>query len=255
LTSSHRSDFVDPVLKTQELTKPKKISRFYKEVSIEESNTNFCVLLDGKKARTPKKKIIQFPLKPLAEAIAAEWDAQDKDIDPFSMPLNRLCNVALDIDEEAIVLLVDELLNFIQTDALIFRSYEPEALVALQDDQWNIIQEYAEDLLEGKITLTQGLSIPEQSDILSENARNILNALSIFELTALHTITTISGSIFIALTLFTQNISSDQAWQAGHLEEDWNISLWGDDEEAQKRRKFRRKEWDAACKLLKIFQS
>jgi len=255
LTSSHRSDFVDPVQKTQELTKPKKISRFYKKVSVESYDASFCVLLDGKKARTPKKNIIQFPSQTLAEAIADEWDAQGKDIDPFSMPMNRLCNVALDIDDQAIKPLVDELLNFIQTDALIFRSYEPEALVALQEDQWNIIQEYAEDLLEGKIITTKGLSIPDQSDILSENARNILSALSIFELTALHTITTISGSIFIALVLFTQGISSDQAWQAGHLEEDWNIALWGDDEEAQKRRKFRRKEWDAACKVLKIFQS
>ena len=57
---------------------------------------HFRLLLDGKPVRTPAKKQLVLPTRALADAVAAEWEAQKVRIDPVTMPLTRLANSAID---------------------------------------------------------------------------------------------------------------------------------------------------------------
>ncbi|MBX8827854.1 ATPase, partial [Ochrobactrum sp. SFR4] len=41
------------------------------------------------------------------------------------------------------------------------------------------------------------------------------------------------------------------AWKAAHVDEDWTIEQWGEDEEAQARRAWREKEIRAAVMIAK----
>jgi len=168
----------DPVLKTQELTKPKIISRFYSKVDVVNSNGVYQLQLDQRKAKTPKKNSLEFKNKFLAEAIAKEWQDQNKNIDPFSMPINRICNVALDIEEHLVPEVVLELLGYIQTDTIIFRSDQPEGLVQLQERHWDPVHMKAQKLLGAPIILTQTLDIPEQSDAIKVNVKKIFPLFS-----------------------------------------------------------------------------
>ena len=54
------------------------------------------MLLDGKPVRTPARSALVLPTLALAQAIAAEWDAQGELLDPNAMPLTRLANSAID---------------------------------------------------------------------------------------------------------------------------------------------------------------
>ena len=45
-------------------------------------------------------------------------------------------------------------------------------------------------------------------------------------------------------------IDPDAAWVAAHVDEDWNMELWGRDELALERRARRRAEFDAAVAVL-----
>ena len=45
-------------------------------------------------------------------------------------------------------------------------------------------------------------------------------------------------------------LSADAAWQAAHVDEDWNMAQWGRDEMAMARRDFRFAEFQAAATVL-----
>ena len=74
-------------------------------------------------------------------------------------------------------------------------------------------------------------------------------------LAALHSMTTLTGSALLAIAVWKGELSADEAWAAAHVDEDWNIAQWGEDEEAKARRKNRRAEMDAADRLMKAVEA
>ena len=73
-----------------------------------------------------------------------------------------------------------------------------------------------------------------------------------WRLGSVHAATTLTGSPLIALALAKERLSADEAWAAAHVDEDWNIAQWGEDEEAMARRAFRFAEFQAAAKVLRL---
>ena len=59
-----------------------KSRRFYKTVSV---TGDLGIALDGQLVKTPGKVPLHLPLPALAQAVAAEWEAQGETIDPASM--------------------------------------------------------------------------------------------------------------------------------------------------------------------------
>ena len=47
--------------------------RFYKTVAVTGTDAPFSVALDERPLRTPLKRALELPTRPLAEAVAAEW--------------------------------------------------------------------------------------------------------------------------------------------------------------------------------------
>src|SRR5439155_8018739 len=88
------------------------VRRFYKTVAVTDENISFCVRLDRKLLRTPSKTVLRLPTRAMAEAIAAEWRAQPEKIDPFTMPLTRLANTAIDRVEPDRPRIVEEIAKF-----------------------------------------------------------------------------------------------------------------------------------------------
>jgi chaperone required for assembly of F1-ATPase len=80
-------------------------------------------------------------------------------------------------------------------------------------------------------------------------AREAAQADGALRLTALHTMTTLTGSVLIALALIEGEIGLDAAWSAAHVDEDHQARFWGADEEASARRAGRLKEMRAAYEL------
>ena len=47
--------------------------------------------------------------------------------------------------------------------------------------------------------------------------------------------TALTGSALLALAVALGRMTPQQAWQAAHVDEDWQISQWGQDQEAAER--------------------
>jgi chaperone required for assembly of F1-ATPase len=67
--------------------------------------------------------------------------------------------------------------------------------------------------------------------------------------------TTLMGSVLLALAVSQGRLSVTAAWEAAHVDEDWQISKWGEDAEARLRRQRRWEEMQAACRLLSLVKA
>jgi chaperone required for assembly of F1-ATPase len=226
--------------------------RFYQTVSVDGAAPAFRVLLDGKPMRTPAKRELAVPTQALAEALAAEWEAQGERIDPASMPLTRLVNSAIDgvTGREAEVRA--EIARYAGSDLLSYRADGPAELVRRQAEAWDPVLSWARNALGAHFVLGQGIMPVAQPQAATAAVARALSELDVFDLAAHHVMTTLTGSALLALAHAGGRLTADEAWAAAHVDEDWQISQWGSDAEAEARRARRRFELEAATRLLAL---
>lgn len=225
--------------------------RFYKEVSVGQDAGNFTILLDGKSVKTPAKKMLSVSSEVIAIAAAKEWAAQEELIDPAKMPITRMTNSAIDgvVDNSDAVM--EEIISFSGTDLLFYRAEAPNELVALQAEHWDPIIDWAASSFGAQYILTEGIMHKEQpSEAINAYADVLRRYSDPFALTGLHSATTLTGSALLALTIAEGCLTPQEAWAAAHVDEDWNISQWGTDDDAEKRRVYRWADMQAACLLI-----
>jgi chaperone required for assembly of F1-ATPase len=232
--------------------KPALPKRFYKHVTVAEEGGRYGPLLDGKPIRTPGKAPLAVPNQALAEAIAAEWRAQGERIDPRTMPLTKLANSAIDGVEARGEAVIDDILAHARADLLCYRASGPEALRAAQAAQWDTVIAWAKEALHAPLTLTDGIVHVTQPESSIAALRERIAGLDAFSLAALHVMTSLTGSALLALAVAAKRLSPDEAWAAAHVDEDFQIGRWGEDEEAKARRAARKAEFDAAARMLRL---
>jgi len=225
------------------------VKRFYKLVSVTAENG---IALDGKPVKTPKKLPLQLPALTLAEAVAAEWQAQGETINPHAMPLTKLANTALDRiapDRHPILL---ELVDYAGSDLVCYRADRPPGLVARQNLAWDPVVDWALTTLDAPFAVVTGVMHHPQPPEALRAVGVALENCSAFEIAGLHTLTTLTGSALLALMLHRHAISEDAAWSAAHVDEDYQIEMWGEDHDAKSRRAARHKEFAACCRFLAL---
>lgn len=241
----------DPVAAAQKAMRNALPKRFYELAAVLKRDGLFHVALDGRTARTPARNPLAVSSRPVAEALAAEWQAQIDTIDPARMPLTRLVNSALDgvaAQHEAVRA---EIVRYAGSDALCYRAGQPQELVERQDALWNPILRDTEAALGARFLLAQGVMFAEQpATTLDAVARRVAAIRAPLALAGAHNVMTLTGSTILMLALADGRLDADSAWAAAHCDEDYQIGIWGQDEEAAERRAIRRAEFDAAVLLL-----
>jgi chaperone required for assembly of F1-ATPase len=233
--------------------RPTLPKRFYKNASVEEKDSGFALLLDGKTARTTARKPLSLPTRALAQAIAAEWAAQASEIDPAKMPLTRLANLAIDRVAEEAAAIREEIVRYASSDHVLYRAGEPEDLVALQAAHWDPIMEWAHSALGARFCLAEGVNfVAQPKAALAAVRAEVENWPPPFALAVLASLASLAGSALIALALVRGQLTAVEAWNAGHVDEDWNVRRWGEDAEATSRRAQRFAEFEAAAKMLAL---
>jgi chaperone required for assembly of F1-ATPase len=223
--------------------------RFYKIVTV---GDDLSILLDGRAVKTPLKVKLQLPNGALAVAIAAEWDAQEKLINPASMPLTKLANTAIDRATAERAHIAAEIEAFAANDLLCYRAEAPAALVALQDQHWNPVLEWAQTKLGTGFKTVQGIVHVDQPPETLVAVKAQVAGLDAFQLTLTQNLTSLTGSASLALMLLARAITPEAAWAAAHVDEDFQINQWGEDFEAAKRRQNRKVEFDATVRFLML---
>jgi chaperone required for assembly of F1-ATPase len=242
----------DPMQTARRLTAPPKQKRFYKRARMEAGDGGHTLHLDGRRAITPGRKPLTVPAEHLADAIATEWAAQGETIDPGSMPVTRLANTAIDGVALRLAEVRAEVLAYAGTDLLCYRAAEPEGLVEREKAAWDPILAWAKRRYGVRFVLAEGIVHATQSEATLAALAEAVEAFDEpFRLAGLHLATTLTGSALIALALAEGEIAVDAAWAAAHVEEDWNISQWGEDAEAAARRAQRLADFRAAALALR----
>jgi len=235
-----------------------EVRRFYTTVAVVAGHAGpgrsgqFAIELDGRSMRTPGRAVLAVPSRGLAQAIAKEWDAQETTIKPHTMPLTRLANTALDgvVGKEDGV--AADIAAFAGSDLVCYRAEHPQELIEQQANQWDRVIAWAQDALGAGFVTTAGIMpIPQSKEAVSR-VRAALIEHNALQLTALHVITTLTGSALMALAHVRGGLTADEVWRAAHVDEDWQISQWGEDAEAAERRGKRQDEFRAACHLLEL---
>src|SRR5215212_7099504 len=111
--------------------------RAYPSAGTAETDGGFAVTLDGKAIRTPSGKHVVAPNRAIADAIAAEWNAQIETINPLTMPLTRFANSVGEGVADRVDVVADDVAKYLGTDVLFYRAGHPEALVAKEAAHWD----------------------------------------------------------------------------------------------------------------------
>ncbi|MFB2533261.1 ATP12 family chaperone protein [Paracoccus sp. p4-l81] len=230
-----------------------KARRFWTKASVTTADTGFGVALDGRPVKTPAKRPLVVPTRALAAAIAAEWDAQEQVIDPESMPLTRAANAAIDKVTIQAPEVAAMLAAYAETDLICHRASDEPELIARQDEGWNPLLDWC---------AAQGLPLVAGPGVLPHAqppaslagyaAR--LSAMSPWDLTALHDLVALTGSLVLGLAVFDGRLGADQAWHLSRIDEDWQAERWGRDDEAVEAAEVKRAAHARAARLLALLR-
>lgn len=239
----------DPLRAARRGARPALRRRFYRTAAAVAVDAGHAVRLDDKPVHTPARRLLAAPTLMLAQAIAAEWNAQAELIDPANMPLTRLANAIIDGVGESREAVAAEVAKYLGCDLLFYRAIAPSELVARQERHWDPILGWAEQEFGARFLRAEGIiHIAQPADALA--AAGALIPDNPWRLGAVHATTTLTGSALIALAVAHGFLSADAAWQAANVDEDWNIEQWGRDELAIERRAYRFAELKAAAMVL-----
>ena len=246
-----RNDPLDPMESARQGSRPTLRKRFYETAGVTPNGDLFEVTLDGRPVRTPARRPLAAPTSELAQAIAAEWQAQSDTIDPAQMPLTRLANSIIDGVANAPGFVADEIVKYLGSDLLFYRADGPEGLTERQAQAWDPVVLWAADDLGARFILVEGVVFATQPEEAIAAARKAIPA-DPWRLGAVHAVMTLTGSALLALALAHDAISLEKAWAAAHVDEDWQMDQWGADPLAVERREHRFAEMKAAAKILSL---
>jgi chaperone required for assembly of F1-ATPase len=241
---------LDPEELVRRATRTPRRKRFYARAGAAEGKDGFAITLDDKPIRTPSGRQVAVPNKEIADAIVAEWEAQQEFIEPLTMPLTRFANSVVDAVVDRVEAVTDDLAKYFQSDLLFYRAGHPEALVAREAALWDPVVFWAADTLGAHFILAEGIVHVRQPDQAVAAARAALPT-GPWPIAALHVVTTLTGSALLALALLRGVLDEDQVWSAAHVDENWNSEQWGVDGEVAARRAARLIEFKAAARVLK----
>lgn len=226
--------------------------RFYKAVGVEEGEGGFLVTLDGKRARTPGRNPLGLPVRAAAEILAAEWAAQDTHINPSTMHATRIANIGIDRVGAVRNEVIDDMAKYAGTDLVCYRAEGPEGLVACENAAWDPVLAHMRARYGVTFRLSAGIPHARQEPAALVAVRDAFARVeNPVALAALHTLVTIAGSALIPLAFSDGVMDAETAFAAATVDEDWNARLWGEDTEAQDRRRRRHAEFMTAAALFR----
>lgn len=209
-----------------------KPKRFWASGAVVEAEGGYTVELDGRRVKTPAKAALILPTRAMAQAVADEWDAQEKEVNPGTMPFTRSANAAIDKVARQHAEVADMLADYGDSDLLSYRAAHPEALQQRQAEHWDPALDWAAEALGARLFAVVGVLHQPQPEDAIQSLRDRVHALSDFQLAAFHDLVSLSGSLILGFAAAQDWRSADEIWTLSRLDELWQIEQWGHDDEA-----------------------
>lgn len=206
--------------------------RFWTTTTVVPEAGGYGIRLDARVVKTPAKQPLVVPTQGMAQAIADEWQAQTGRVNPEAMPVTRSANSAIDkvaVQFDDVVALTAA---YGASDLLCYRATGPAELVAAQARQWDALLAWAAARYGVTFCVTAGISHIDQPTESAARLQHLVAGQTAFQLTAFHDLVALTGSLILAFAVTEGRLTVAEAWQQSRVDEDWQISLWGEDEEA-----------------------
>ena len=199
---------------------------------VQSKKGKYLLTINNKSLKTPDGNTIELPSMKLAKILLKDYESSFK-----SKPLNivrpiKITNTAIDKIKPNNIFYINEITDNLNNDMICYFANSPVELVDLQNKDWLPLINYMKSSYNIELIYTSKLfSINQKPDSLLK-LKNILNEINIFKLSAIYTLSQITKSIIISLALVNNKISAKKAFENSNLEELYQISKWGKDEEA-----------------------
>ncbi|WP_414896811.1 ATP12 family chaperone protein [Rhodovulum sp. YEN HP10] len=228
------------------------LKRFWTETGVTPAEAGFAILLDGRPVKTPAKRPLAVPTRAMAEAVAAEWDAQEDQVAPLSMPVTRAANAAIDKVMEQQAEVAELIAAYGESDLICHRAESPAELVSRQAEGWDPLLAWAAATLGAPLEPTRGvIPRPQPAESLTR-LRTRVAGFDAFELTALHDLVGLSGSLVIGLAAAEGIEAPERLWELSRIDETWQQEQWGIDAEAAEVAAARRRDFLQARRFLDL---
>ena len=226
------------------------VNRFYETVSLGEEGGMFCLHLDGKNAKTPKRHLLATKYRPLAEQIVKEWDAITEEINFQAMAFTRLLSTAIDLGSDERDAWENIVVDYLKADLLCHRAELPAALVERQCEVWDPYLSFILKKFGADPSITAGIATVTHPPALLEAFATYLKELSIEALLGVKCAAENSGSAMLAVALFDSFATVDEIFDASRLDEHFQEEKWGVDAEAKAREQILRNEFYSIDRFL-----
>jgi len=199
---------------------------------IRSSNNKYYVQINGKTAKTPEGNLMELPTSKLAKILVKNYQSyKTKRNNSIVSPI-RLANTAIDMVAKNKNNYIKQLCSYANSDLVCYFASSPEDLVKNQNKSWLPLITFMQDFYNINILYTNEIfSINQTKESLSK-LKVILSKKNNFELSAISVLSQLTNSIIISLALVNDKINVKNAFELSNLEEIYQATFWGKDEEA-----------------------
>lgn len=232
------------------------MKRFWDRAEAVATGTEYGVSLDGKPVRLPSGAVLAVGTQGLAEAIAAEWQAaggaRDGDFTMEELPLTRIAATGQERIAPDPAAMVASLLRFGESDLLCYRAEQPAGLAARQQAAWQPWLDWARKETGAALTVTQGIRHVTQEPAALAALSATLLAENPMVLAGLGVVVPALGSLVLGLAVARGALAVDAAHEAAIVDELFQETMWGADDEAVERRAHIRTELRLAARVMEL---
>jgi chaperone required for assembly of F1-ATPase len=231
------------------------MKRFWRQAEVAVQGGNAIILLDGKPMRLPGGAILSLPPGPLAEAIAAEWQAAGGAVGamvlPEALPLTRIAATADQIARDPGPT-IDAIARYGETDLLCYRALSPPELASRQALLWQPWLDWSAEHYGARLVAHQGVMPQEQPLQSIARLRDAVAASTPSRLAGLGIIVPALGSLVLGLAVAEGKLDPEEAHELALLDELFETSLWGVDAAAAARRAHIRQDIGDATRFMAL---
>ena len=228
------------------------MKRFWKSAAVADVPGGFAVELDGRRVKTPARAELIVPARPLADAIAGEWNDCAEEVDPRAMPLTGLANAAIDRIAPGKDAFAAGLARYAESDLTCYRAEGPQTLVKRQAESWDALLGWARRRYDVDFATCSGVMHVAQPEETLRKLGHAVSALDAFRLAGLSPLVTIGGSLVAGLAVLEKMMPATDAWEAVSLDDRWQMEQWGADAEGQAALDARRRDFLAGARFLEL---
>lgn len=202
------------------------MKRFYSNVSVEETQQGYGIVLDGRPVKTKNKTSLVTSHDVIAEHVAQEWRDQVDEIIPDTMPLTQILNTKIDRITTERAVIHATIVKYLDTDLVCYFADVPEDLVTQQRTYWQPWITWSEEKFSAPLKVTSDLVALSQDANVHDGADRFIAGLNDDEFTVLQLTTSLSGSLILGMAFTDGAASAEDVFQASFVEEHYKNILY-----------------------------